>query len=98
MPLAKLNTTAATTNQPPHRISAPRCASVRGSRRGNSRPANRHYIPPGRSHAMVGALPPPPRPPPADLEVQIAEAPGLVAGEPAETVVTQRQFDDAVLL
>ena len=33
MPLAKLNTTAVTTSQPPHRISAARSGSVRGARR-----------------------------------------------------------------
>src|SRR5205085_14090 len=34
----------------------------------------------------------------ADIEVQVAEATWLVAGQPSEPVVAQGQFDDAVVL
>ncbi len=38
------------------------------------------------------------QPTPADVEVEVAEPAGLVTGQPAQTVVAQRQFDDAVVL
>ena len=99
MPLAKLNTTAVTTSQPPHMISAARVGSVRGARLVmHERPAPRQITAAGSSHAMSSTHPAAEQPRPADVEVQVAEPTGLVAGQPAETVVAQRQFDDAVVL
>jgi hypothetical protein len=66
-------------------ISAARVGSVRGARRGDQ---------PGD----VGAHRLPKQPAPADVEVHVAEATGLVAGQPSQTVVAQGQFDDAVVL
>ena len=99
MPFMKLNTTAVTTSQPPHMISAARVGSVRGARRVmNDDPAAEQITAAGSSQAMSGAHLGAEQPAPADVEVQVAEPAGLVAGQPAEPVVAQGQFEDAVVL
>ena len=52
MPLAKLNTTAVTASQPPHRINAARVGSVRGARLVMTNPAARQITAAGSNHAM----------------------------------------------
>ena len=77
---------------------AARVGSVRGARRVRHRDGAEADQRGGQQPGDVGTHPVAEQPPPADVEVHVAEPAGLVAGQPAETVVAQRQFDDAVVL
>ena len=102
-PCMKLKTSPVTSSQPPHSSSAARVRSVRGARQVTTEPGHqqdqRRGQQPGDLAADLGAEHPrPARRAPACLPAAAADAAGLVAGQPAEAVVAERQLEDAVVL
>ena len=104
IPWPRLNTTAVTISQLPHSRNAARVRFVRGARRVMTSPATRNTSAAGKSHeiwAPKSALkrrsqPVAPQRLPAGATT--ADAPGFVAGQPAEAVVAEDQIPERVVL
>ena len=76
MPFMKLNTTAVTASQPPHRIRAARVGSVRGACRVITKPATTQITAAGSSHEISAPIPDPNNRPQPTSWLRLPSPPG----------------------